>query len=176
LLRYDLAQLFNTVRYSHLLKSNLSLLNLVEHDHYSPQGMGVMTFATIDLMCSPGFPLHELGRLREAVWHAQWMARIGNLVTTWPRELGDRDYTSGVFARAVAESDLSVDDLQEGDTQRIQSAIRRGDHERHYLERWSYHRDCLRSMTKRVKAFDLGLLIEGLDRLLSSELGSRGLK
>ncbi|HUY36553.1 MAG TPA: hypothetical protein VMV69_27705 [Pirellulales bacterium] len=174
LLRYDLAQLFNTVRYSQLLKHNLCLLNLVEHDHYSPQGMGVMTFATLDLMCSPGFQSHDLGRLREAVWHAQWMARIGNMLTTWRREIADRDYTSGVFARAVAESDLTVDELCQGDPQRIQSVIAGGDHERHYLRRWSHHRDCLRGMAPGLRSFDLGPWIEGFQHLLLSELGSRG--
>ncbi|HVC95552.1 MAG TPA: hypothetical protein VND64_17790 [Pirellulales bacterium] len=176
LLRYDLAQLFNTVRYSQLLKNNLCLLNLVEHDHYSPQGMGVMTFATLDLMCSPGFQERELGRLREAVWHAQWMARIGNMVTTWRREIADRDYTSGVFAQAVAASDLTVDDLRQGDPQRIQSAVARGDYERHYLRCWSHHRDCLRAMAPGLRSIDLGPWIEGLQHLLMSELGSRDFK
>src|SRR4029078_686428 len=98
LLCYDLEQLLNTVRYSELVNQNLCLLNLVEHDLYSPHGLIITAFATIDLMCMPDFRFEELGRLRQMLWHADWMARIGNLVTTWQREMSDGDLTSGVFA------------------------------------------------------------------------------
>src|SRR5207247_1166446 len=85
LLRYDYLQLFNTMRYSHLLNRNPALLNLTEHDLYLPHNMHMMVSATLDLMCSPDFDPSEVGWLREAIWHAQCMGRIGNLVTTWER-------------------------------------------------------------------------------------------
>ncbi|HXT57063.1 MAG TPA: transketolase C-terminal domain-containing protein [Pirellulales bacterium] len=176
LLRYDLTQLFNTVRYSHLVNNNLSLLNVIEHDHYSSQGMGLMSFSTVDLMCSSRFPCQDLAALREVMWHAQWMARIGNLVTTWQREIGDGDYTSGVFARAVGRRELTVEQLRAGDAGEIEDVVRRGEHEAYFLRRWSYHRDRLGLMKPHFKAFDLGLVIEGLERLLLTELGSRGHK
>ncbi|HEV7226210.1 MAG TPA: transketolase C-terminal domain-containing protein [Pirellulales bacterium] len=176
LLRYDLTQLFNTVRYSHLVNNNLSLLNVIEHDHYSSQGMGLMGFSTVDLMCSSRFPCQDLAALREVMWHAQWMARIGNLVTTWQREIGDGDYTSGVFARAVGRRELTVEQLRAGDAGEIEDAVRRGEHETYFLRRWNYHRDRLRLMRPRFEAFDLNLVIQGLERLLLTELGSRGRK
>ena len=98
--RYDYLQLFNGMRYSHMINQDIALLNLAEHDLYSPHNMHIMVSSTVDLMCSPAFERSELGRLRDAVWHAQFMGRIGNLVTTWERELADGDYTSGVYARA----------------------------------------------------------------------------
>jgi hypothetical protein len=176
LLRYDLTQLFNTVRYSHLVNNNLSLLNVIEHDHYSSQGMGLMSFSTVDLMCSSRFPCQDLATLREVMWHAQWMARIGNLVTTWQREIGDGDYTSGVFARAVGLRELTVEQLQAGNADEIEGAVRRGEHETYFLRRWYYHRDRLRLMRPRFQAFDLNLVIQGLERLLLTEFGSRGRK
>ncbi|HVW35985.1 MAG TPA: transketolase C-terminal domain-containing protein [Pirellulales bacterium] len=176
LLQYDLTQLFNTVRYSHLINDNLFLLNLIEHDNYSPQGMGVMSFSTVDLMCSDRFPRHELAALREAVWHAQWMARIGNLITTWQREIGDGDYSSGVFARAVGRRDLTIEQLRSGKPDEIEAGVRRGEHETHFVRRWNYHRERLRSMRPCIQTFDLNLVVEGLERLLLTELGSRGRK
>lgn len=176
LLQYDLTQLFNTVRYSHLVNDNLFLLNLIEHDHYSPQGMGLMSFSTVDLMCADRFPRQELAALREAIWHAQWMARIGNLITTWQREIGDGDYSSGVFARAVGRRDLTIEQLRSGKADEIEAGIRRGEHETHFLRRWNYHRERLRSMRPCIQSFDLNRVIEGLDRLLLTELGSRGRK
>jgi hypothetical protein len=135
-----------------------------------------MSFSTVDLMCAPEFPRRELGPLREAMWHAQWMARIGNLVTTWQREIDDGDYTSGVFARAVGRCDLTFEQLEHGDAGEIESAVRRGKHETHFLHRWQYHRNCLRALTGRIQSFDLNVVIHGLERLLRTELGSRGFK
>jgi hypothetical protein len=174
LLRYDLTQLFNSIQYSSLLNRHLGLLNCVEHDLYSPHNMMMMTFATVDLMCSPGFDVTELGKLREAMWHAQWMGRIGNLVTTWQREIAAGDFTSGVFARAVAAGDLTIDQLQAGDRQEIESAVERGNHQDYYCGRWQHHRRCYLRRAAEVRSVDLHALLAGHDRLLETYLESRG--
>jgi hypothetical protein len=176
LLEYDFAQLFNTVRYSQLVRNNLYALNIEEHDLYSPHGMMLMIFATLDLMGSPGFRREEVGRLREAIWHAEWMARIGNLISTWERELADGDYTSGVFAQAIAAGDLTVADLEAGRADRIKEAIERNRYEARYLRRWRHHRERIEAMRPKLRSVDLGHVLEGLDRLLRTELESRGLK
>lgn len=176
LLQFDLAQLFNTVHYSHLVNSNPYILNVVEHDDYSPQGMGLLSFAMIDLMCSPEFSVTDLGRLREAMWHAQWMARIGNLMTTWQREVNDRDYTSGVFAHAISTHDLTVDQLLHESPAQITAAIARGGHEAYFLRRWRGHRAHFQRLIPEVKSVDLAVTLRGLDRLLQTELVSRGAK
>lgn len=176
LLQYDLSQLFNTIRYSNLLNRNPHLLNMVEHDLYSPHSMMQMSFATIDLSCTADFPWDELGKLREAIWHAQCMGRIGNLVTTWQREIPCRDFTSGVFAHAVTAGDLTVGDLLHAEPEQIEAAIHRGGHEDHFLKEWKYHLRRLHALRRRFHAFDLGNVIQGLKQLLVTELASRGRK
>lgn len=176
LLQYDLAQLFNAIRYSSLLNRNLSLLNVVEHDLYSPHTMMQMSFSTVDLMCSPKFPWQELGKLREAIWHAQCMGRIGNLVTTWQREIPSRDFTSGVFARAVSAGDLDVRKLATADLGSVESAVLQGAHEEHFLRQWDSHLASLKALRRRFQAFDLDDVIQGLKQLLVTEFGSRGWK
>ena len=99
LLAYDHQQILNTMAYSSLVNRYPAVLNLQEHDMYTPHNMQMMSFATMDLMNSPRFDRAELGRLRGIMWHAQNMGRIGNLVSTWQREIRDRDFTSGVFAQ-----------------------------------------------------------------------------
>jgi len=127
-------------------------------------------------MCSPDFQLNELGKIREIAWHVQWMGRIGNLITTWQREIGDGDFTSGVFARAVVRGDLSIEQLNLGSAEEIETAIREGGHEEYFLRKWEYHHRCLNAMRSQIRSFDLGVVIRGLERLLFTELGSRGLK
>jgi hypothetical protein len=163
------------MRYSQMLNHNLWLLNPIEHDLYQPHNMDMMSFATIDLMCSPGFPIEDLGRLREAIWHLQCMARVGNLLGTWRREIRQQDFTSGVFARAVVEGDLSVRQLRPDNYGEIEEAIVQGGHERYYFGRWKYHRECFLARARYVQGVDLTRLLEGNDRFFLMHLGGRGL-
>jgi hypothetical protein len=176
ILCFDYLQLFNSMRYSHILNKNLDMLNLLEHDVYTPFNMHMVISSTIDLMCSPGFDRTELGRLREVASHGQCMGRIGNLVTTWERELGEGDFTSGVYARAVVEGDLTVGDLLGGDRERVRTAIREGGHEAYFLARWQEHRRSLLAAGSRIRSCDAAELAAGLQRLICLHQGSRGYK
>lgn len=176
LLRYDYLQLFNVMRFSVLVNEDVALLNLAEHDLYTPHNMHIMISATMDLMCSPSFDRREVGTLRDAVWHAQCMGRIGNLVTTWERELGEGDFTSGVYASALAAGDITVDQLEGNELSGVAAAIRAGGHEELFLERWAQCRQRLVDLRPRVKSIDLGKLLTGYERLICLHLGSRGYK
>jgi hypothetical protein len=176
LLRYDYLQLFNVMRYSHLINENLALLNMAEHDLYTPHNMHMIISSTLDLMCSPGFDGDELGTLRDLIWHAQCMGRVGNLVTTWERELNEGDYSSGVYASALANGDVTLDQLRTNDREQIRSGVVKGGHEAYFLERWHQNRRYLLAKAPRIRSFDFGLMIEGLERLICLHLGSRGYK
>jgi hypothetical protein len=175
-LRYDYVQLFNTMRYSHLLNRNPALLNVVEHDLYLPHNMHMMVSATLDLMCSSLFDAAETGHVREAAWLGQCMGRIGNLTTTWERELGEGDFTSGVYARALMQGDLTPRQLRQVDREAIRAAIVDGQHEAHFLARWQEYRRTILAKKPRVKSVDLNQLALGLQRLICLHLGSRGYK
>jgi len=174
--RYDYLQLFNAMRYSHMINQDIALLNLPEHDVYLPHNMHIMISSTVDLMASPAFDHQELGLLRDMVWHAQCMGRIGNLVTTWERELGDADYTSGVYARAIAQGDVTVQMLLDHDVPKIAAAIRAGQHEEFFLQRWGQYRQRLADLAPRIHSVDAQKLVTGYERLIRLHLGSRGYK
>ncbi|HJT31744.1 MAG TPA: hypothetical protein VJ783_06790 [Pirellulales bacterium] len=176
LLDYDYQQLWNVMRYSHLINEDLALLNLAEHDIYTPHNMHMMVSSTLDLMCSTGFDHLELGKVRDAAWHGQCMGRVGNLVTTWERELGEADYTSGVYASAINSGDLTIAQLRAGDRDQIRGAIIEGQHEVVFLKRWQANRKYLQSRVPHIRSFDLGKYVEGLERLICLHLGSRGYK
>jgi len=176
LLLFDYRQLLNAMRYAHLLNSDPSLLNLTEHDLYLPHNMHMMVSSTIDVMHAPGFEHRELGLLREAVSRAQYMGRIGNLTTTWERELAEGDFTSGVFAAGRSLGVLKVTDVGGGNEHQLAQAIRSGGLEAFFLRRWH---DCRRDLLRLqpcLQSVDLGELVSGLDRLICLHLGSRGNK
>jgi hypothetical protein len=176
LLRFDYRQLFNVMRYSRLLNEYPEMFNLVEHDIYTPHNMHMMISSTMDLMCSPAFDRSELAILREVVWRAQCMGRIGNLVTTWQREIGEDDFTSGVFARAISCGDLTVSDLWSGNRTYIESVIQRQQHEEYFLRRWQTYRREILALRTRSRSVNTTDLVAGLQRLICLHLGSRGKK
>jgi len=176
LLRFDYRQLFNVMRYSRLLNQYPEMFNLPEHDLYTPHNMHMMISATMDLMCSPAFDRSELAILREVVWRAQCMGRIGNLVTTWQREIGENDFTSGVFAHAISCGDLTASDLWSGNRTYIESVIHRQQHEEYFLRRWQTYRCEILALRTRSRSFNTTELVDGLQRLICLHLGSRGKK
>jgi hypothetical protein len=176
LLQFDYRQLFNVMRFSRLMNEYPEMFNLVEHDLYLPHNMHMMVSSTMDMMCSPRFDRSEMGAVREAVWKGQCMGRIGNMTTTWQREIGEDDFTSGVFARALACGDLKVTDLWSGNREYIESVIRGRKHEEHFLERWQTYRREILALASRCRSVDLNQLVDGLQKLICLHLGSRGKK
>jgi hypothetical protein len=176
LLDYDNRQIVNTMWYSQLVNADISLLNIEEHDVYSPHNMQMMSFATIDLMCSPEFDHREVGRLRGAMWHAQCMGRIGNLVSTWERELKDGDYSSGVFAILAEQHPQLIQDMLLDKTDAIHAVLTQDDVEKGFLEKWDRHRAAFEGRLLSIQSVDLRQVLQGLDQLLRMEIGSRGRK
>lgn len=176
LLRFDYAQLLNTMRYSHMVNQNPHLLNLTEHDLYLPHNMHMMISGTLDLMCSPAFDSKEIGSIREVLWHAQCMGRVGNLITTWERELREADFTSGVFARALQQGVLNHQQLVDPDVDEVRRTIQSNGCETYFVDEWHNHREKLAGMAGRIRSVDVGQLIGGLEKLIGIHLGSRGLK
>lgn len=175
-LDYDNRQIVNTMWYSHLVNADIHLLNIEEHDVYSPHNMQMMSFATIDVMCSPEFDHREIGNLRGAMWHAQSMGRIGNLVSTWERELKDGDYSSGVFAILAERYPHLIQDMLLEKTDAIHAVLTQGGVDNLFLDKWDRHRTAFQARLSSIQSVDLAPVLRGLDQLLRMEIGSRGRK
>ena len=176
LLDYDNRQIINTMWYSYLVNADVHLLNSEEHDVYSPHNMQMISFATIDVMCSPDFDHREIGNLRGAMWHAQSMGRIGNLVSTWERELQDGDFSSGVFAILAERYPHLVQDMLLDKTDAIHAVLTQDGVESLFLDKWDRHRAAFQAKLPAVHSVDLRHVLQGLDQLLRMEIGSRGRK
>ncbi len=176
ILHFDYQQLVNALRYAVLINRDIQVLNLTEHDLYLAHNMHIMVSGTLDLMCSPTFDRGELGFMREVLWHAECMGRIGNLLSTWERELADGDVSSGVFAWALRNGVFRRKDLREKDRSALAEQIRQTDCERFFLRQWRDHRHGIDALCESIASVDVRAYLRGMERLLEMEFNSRGLK
>ncbi len=175
-LTFDYRQLMTAMRYSVLIGTNPAMMNMLEHDAYLPHNMHMVVNGTIDLMASKRFDVAELGNLRRILLYAQHMGRIGNLVTTWEREVRSRDYSSGIFPMALSRGILTVNDLIVGDQEKICAKIRASNLEETFLKRWRELRENIVRLASRLRSVNVLKLVGGLDTLIQLHGGSRGLK
>ena len=170
--KYDINQLLNTMEYAYLINKNPYLINEKEHwPHLSPN-MSTMICYTIDLMCSL-FDIKKLRILRMVGWEAQKMARIGNWISTWEREIKEEDFTSGVLPYALKSGLINIEDLQKENKEEIIKRIQNGGIEDYLLQQWeqSFNR-----VKKYTESNDLANMEKGLEQLMIMHLISKGYK
>ena len=98
-LKFDVKQLLNSMEYSKFVNKYPNAVNLIENSAYVHHGMIVLIQFDFDLMCSDKFNDNELGILRELAYLSQKLARIGNLIGTYPRELIESDMSSEALVK-----------------------------------------------------------------------------
>lgn len=175
LLKFDNEQVMIAMRYALLTNQCPGLLNVVEHDLYQPNNMQMIFMATVDLCASTNFNQDELGIMREVFWHAQRMGRIGNMITTWEREVLDRDFTSGIFAFAVHRGILSAADLRNLPAHEIMGLLEAAECQGHFIGEWKHHRNQVARKIQKVKSVDLRPYLSAFEAMIKLHLGSRGL-
>jgi hypothetical protein len=175
LLRFDNQQILNAMRYALLVNETPSLLNLIEHNHYQPHNMQIMFMATVDLCASPTFDRKELGTARQIFWHAQRMGRIGNMITTWEREVLDRDFSSGVFAHAIHQGYIKPAQLTDLPAHEIMSILEEAGCQDHFISEWEKHRDRIQELIGGIQSVDMEPYLSAFEHLIKLHLCSRGL-
>jgi hypothetical protein len=175
-LAYDLDQTVNAVEYSAVLSETPEMANLKGARRYDSHNMVLFAYTDVDLAYSPGFELSDFGVVRDLVWDLQEMARIGNWVTTWERELREGDYSSGVVVTALQEGVLTPADLESGDHAALVRTVRDHDIEKRYRRRWErLHRSVARRGAE-AGSVDLDALVRGMETVFEYHLASEGLK
>lgn len=96
LLIFDLEEIYRANHYAEKMRQFPTLRNLKESQHYGPYNMGMLAAGLIDLMGSKTIDINELGQSRECFLLGQRMGRIGNLLSTYQRELNENDLTNEI--------------------------------------------------------------------------------
>lgn len=181
LFRFDLKQTINAIEYSYTLNRNLEMANMSEIDRYDCPNMMLFTYVNVDLMHSPDFETRDLSALRRVVLKAQRMARIGNWVTTWEREVGEGDYSSGVVVYALENGLVTAEELyalREGreEHDRIVDAIADHDVEDIFLHWWQQNYAEVKELEPAIESVDVGAFLDGMQNVMLYHLASKGLK
>ena len=180
---FDLKQTLNAIDYSYLVNENLEMANLEESWRFDCYNMMLFTYMNVDLMFSPSFDRADWGRLREAVGKAQQMARIGNWITTWEREIAEGDFSSGVVTYALDQRIVTTSELEalrtNADPSVADGIVRKidaHDVERQFLELWERIYHDAKALESDVQSVDLSAYFEGMETVMEFHVESRGLK
>ena len=173
---FDYQQFFNSIIFGYLLNKNFDLINLTEYQIYLSPNMQGMVGVTIDLMASPTFDKKEIGLLRELIWQAQRMGRIGNSITTWKREISENDFSSEIFAYALKKNILSKNDLKNSNKEKIIKKIEKTKVQNYFLNEWENSYKAIENFNKKIKSIDTEKFLNGLKKLIIMHLSSVGFK
>jgi hypothetical protein len=175
---YDFRQSLNAIEYSRLVSDNPRMANLTGVENYGAHNMVMFPYADVDLMHSPAFDMADYAELREIIWELQKLARIGNWITTWERELSEDDLAAGVVVYALRQGVLSPEELAEDDHGSGALAARIKNHgiEERFVGEWwrRYHE--VRERDFSAESVDLDAYTRGMETVLSYHLASRGYK
>jgi len=178
---FDVRAMMNCFYYSFLINKHINVINFTESKIHGGYNMGTFLYVDLDLMASPEFDENELPWIREITWHAQQMARIGNWISTWEREINEKDFTSGMFSYSLMNKILSLEDIRLLETKNIEKR----NHviskiapkiEKIFLGEWKRNYQKIKALSKNVKTVDIDEFLKGLERVLKYHLASRGLK
>jgi hypothetical protein len=171
---YDLQQTTNAVDYSAVLNAHPSIANLDGAKRYDAHNMAMFPYADLDLMYSPAFDLADFGALRDLLWDLQELARIGNWLTTWEREVRGGDYTAGVVVLALEEGIVTPAQLRSSED--VIETIENHDIERRFERRWRSKYRAVNDRDYDISSVDIDALVEGMGTVFEYHRASRGYK
>ncbi|AFO56546.1 MULTISPECIES: hypothetical protein [Natrinema] len=180
LFRFDVRQALQSVDYSALLAQHPGLVGERELRTYDVYNMMLFPFADIDLANALAFDSRELSAVRNVVAHGQRMARIGNWIATWERELADGDYSSCVVVRALESGVVSRADLQairtaptDATVDPVVDRIRESGIEAEFIDRWCREYESATDYCGEIDSLDVRAYLEGFEPIFRSQLARR---
>ncbi len=150
-LEFDIMQLLNALRYSSFVNEYSNAVNIIENEAYVPHGIQVMIQMDLDLMCSNGFNDKEFGMLRELNYISQKMAKIGNLLGTYPRELMESDMSSEATIKLLEEHGV---DFKFNLNKILNMERRYPKFEEKLIEEWQKEYQLAKEVATRIKSVD----------------------
>ena len=176
IIKFDVKQILSAVEYSYLVNENKYLINGMEYGIYLSHNMQFVFDVMIDLCCLSRFNMNELGTIRRISLYAQQMTRIGNWLTTWEREIGENDFTSGVFSYALDNKMTYVNDLNSANESKLIKIIEQPKIEKHFLMKWENNYQGIKKIGKGMKSINIDDFLISLEKIMFFHFIGRGYK
>lgn len=178
LFRYDLDQTLDAIDYSWLVSEHPTMANLEGACQNGLHNMVMFPYVDVDLAHSSGFETADLSALRRTIWDLERMARIGNWVSTWERELRDRDYSSGILVAALDEGIITPDEIACStlDPDDLVERIRDSGLETRFLGEWIDLYTRAQSRELFARSVDLEAFTRGMRTVMRYHLATKGYK
>jgi len=174
--KFDLEGMVQSINYDLAISNNMQLINIEEAFLNQVHSMKFMTLTSLDLMCAPSIDGNGVNLVRELSTCMQEMLRIGNWISTWEREIGEEDFTSGVFAFAISEGIVIAGELADMDAARLTAMIKEAGIEGKLLGRWDENYEKLSRLLEGTEVIQREIVLDGMKKLLGLELISKGRK
>ncbi len=175
---FDVRNALTAMDYSDLASRHHGLVNETESWLYDTQNVMTVGLSMIDVMYSPSFDTVDLQPLRETLYRAMEMWRIGNWLMTWRRELTEGDHSSMVVIAALNEGVVTEEELSavaDGEISRepLIERIEEANIEAKLLAEWSRRRDLLLTRSNWFESVDIVEFTEAAEQVLATQLASR---
>lgn len=176
---YDFEQTLNAMDYARIVNEHPAVATLAGMRRFGSHNMVAFPYADVDLMHSPGFDRADLGPTREVLWDLQTMARIGNWLTTWKREVREGDLSSGVVVYAIQHGLVAPEEVVGPDADSPASVVERIETNRVPALFESEWRQLHRRVSERefeTTSVDLDALVAGMETVMAHHLAGEGHK
>lgn len=108
------------------------------------------------------------------------MGRIGNWISTWEREIPERDFTSGIVSLLISDGHINFSTLEslikKGDIETIKVTVQKANLEDKLLQKWEQNREHILRLGTRIRSINIDAYVDGLELLMLYHCASRGLK
>ena len=173
---FDVFQFLNAVRYGKLICDSPQWMNETDYLTYFPQSMQIIIDADLDLMCK-NLNFKDLWKFRQIILYTQKIARIGNWLTTWEREIKKNDFSSLVFPYALAGNVfVSSKDFLNKNKDKVINKIKKSGMEKNLLKKWEEYYRKIEKIEIKNKSINTKKILSKFKYFLFMHLISQGYK
>lgn len=171
LFEYDYLQIINCLKYTSLLHRLPQANNSLAAKTVLPHSTHILINTTVDAMFSPGFEMNALGSIRQLAQIVQHMSHVINWVSSWKRELGNEDFTSGVFAYLLDQRITTVEELLDrNEREYVSRVIEQSDFKEYCFFLMDIARQELESCRNKISVLNMTNYLKGIENLLLMQM------
>lgn len=159
---------FNNLSYSYYT-------NITGHN------MHVILAMIIDLMSLPKINREKINLSIKISKEAQAMGRIDNWLSTWKRELIEKDFSNGVSIYSIKNKSISIKDVKTYISNskkkknnraviKLTKQIKKSNFINYFMEKWKKHREKIKQHLDGITIFSVDEYLKGADSFLKLHL------